>query len=127
MSDLLHRGAAWLTCQLQQFASRPIVYCRGLASIPVLATPARTRGETSDTQGLRIQTEIRDWLVPTASLKLAGDAILPERGDRIQERTATELVVYEVVPLGSEPPWRYCDPSRTMLRIHVREMDRESL
>jgi len=125
--DLLHQGAAWLTAQLQQFASRQVTYRRGETSVVVQATAARTTGESTDTQGLRIQTEVRDWLIPTKSLVLGGTPILPERGDRIEEQTDEEVVVFEVVPVGSEPPYRYCDPFRTLLRIHVREIDRENL
>jgi len=111
MEDRLQQGLAWLTDRLQQFASRPVTYRRGAAAVVVSATAGRTTGESTDSQGLRIQTEVR----------------LPERGDRIEESTGREIVVFEVVPLGSEPPYRYCDPCRTLLRIHVREMERESL
>lgn len=127
MEDRLQQGLAWLTDRLQQFASRPVTYRRGAAAVVVSATAGRTTGESTDSQGLRIQTEVRDWLIPTASLVLEGSPVLPERGDRIEESTGREIVVFEVVPLGSEPPYRYCDPCRTLLRIHVREMDRESL
>jgi hypothetical protein len=127
MTDLLQRGAAWLTGQLQAHASRPVTYLRGAQSVVVQATLGKSEFEQTDAQGFKTISEVRDWLIPTADLVLGGTTVLPERGDQIQESADDGTHLYEVVPVGGEPPYRYSDPYRRLLRIHVREIDRETL
>lgn len=127
MADLLQAGLAWLGSQLKQHASRTVTYVRGNDSVPVQATPAKTEFEQADTHGFKIDSEIRDFLIAAADLVLNGVVVLPERGDLIQDTDSTTVHVFEVVPIGNEPPYRYSDPYRLMLRIHVREIDTESV
>lgn len=126
MSDLLQTGLAWLASQLKQHASRPVTYVRGNDSAVVQATPAKTEFEQSDTHGFKTDSEIRDFLIATADLVLAGVTVLPERGDLIRDTDGQTVHVFEVVPVGNEPHWRYSDPYRNLLRIHVREIDSEA-
>ena len=65
-----------------------------------------------------IRTEVRDYLIDTADLVLAGQLALPERGDRIEEIEAGKKFTYEVMTLGTEPHWRYSDAYRKTLRVH---------
>ncbi|MBI3866814.1 MAG: hypothetical protein HY290_33460 [Planctomycetia bacterium] len=125
MSDLLQSGLAWLAQKLKQHASRQVTYERGVNSVVLLATPAKTQFEQSDTSGLKVDSEIRDFLIAPADLVLAGEMVLPERGDLIRESDGSTLHLFEVVPVGGEPPYRYTDPYRNLFRIHVREIDTE--
>lgn len=126
MPDLLQRGLLWLTNQLQSHASRRVTYRRGALSVVVQATAGSTKFEQTDAEGLQLVSEVRDWLIPTAALVLAGVPTLPERGDRIEDSDLRGRHQFEVVPVGGEPPYRYCDPDRQLLRIHVREIDCET-
>jgi hypothetical protein len=47
---------------------------------------------------------------------------LPERGDVIRETQATRTFVYEVMAPGKEPPWRWSDVYRKLLRIHTKQI-----
>jgi len=125
--DLLQTGLSWLAGQLHEHASRPVIYERGTNSVVVQATPGKTEFEQTDAQGFKTVSEVRDWLIPTTELVLANVLTLPERGDRIRETEGDVVHVYEVVPVGGEPPYRFTDPYRTLLRVHVREIDLEAV
>lgn len=126
MADLLEWGQGWLGEKLQQHASRPVTYVRGPLSAVVPATLGKSQFEQIDTHGFKTVTEVRDYLIPTALLVLGGAATLPERGDLIRDRYGDTVHVFEVISIGNEPHYRFTDPYRGRLRIHVREMDTEA-
>lgn len=64
----------------------------------------------------------RDYLIPADALVYGGSAFLPARGDRITETIGGSAVTFEVMSLPGEPEWRYSDPGRTLLRVHVKEV-----
>jgi hypothetical protein len=120
VSDLLDKGSAWLESQRKKHATREVTYRRGANAVVVKATIGRTLFEQDDGAGVIIRTQVRDYLIDTADLVLAGQPTLPEKGDRVEETDAGKKYVYEVLPLGSEPHWRYSDPYRRTLRIHTK-------
>jgi hypothetical protein len=120
MTDLLDKGSAWLEGQRKKHATREVTYRRGANAVVVKATIGRTVFEQDDGAGVIIRTQVRDYLIDTADLVLAGQPTLPEKGDRVEETDAGKKYVYEVLPLGSEPHWRYSDPYRRTLRIHTK-------
>ena len=87
-----------------------------------MATVGRTIFEQDDGAGSIIRTEVRDYLIDTADLVLNSQQILPEKGDQIEEQDGDNLFVYEVMPIGKEPHWRYSDPYRKTLRIHTKHI-----
>ena len=120
MVDLLQTGSDWLSGQLQQHASRPVTYQRGVDTVLLNATIGRTLFELTGDEGIVERIESRDFLFPTVDLVLAGDTTLPERGDQISETDAGGTFTYEVMAPGNEPPWRYADPYRRTIRIHTK-------
>jgi hypothetical protein len=70
--------------------------------------------------------QVRDYLIDTADLVLAGEQALPAKGDRIEEIDASKKHTYEVLPLGGEQHWRYSDPYRRTLRIHTKLIGTEA-
>ena len=120
MANLLEQGAAWLAGQLQTHASARIVYQRDNDAVILQATIGKTEFEIDDGSGVLQRVESRDYLVPTAALRLAGVQTLPIVGDRIRETQGSRTFVYEVLAPGKEPHYRYSDPFRTLLRIHTK-------
>jgi hypothetical protein len=120
VADVLERGSAWLEGQRKKHATREVTYRRGLNMVVAKATIGRTVFEQDDGAGVIIRTQVRDYLIDTADLVLAGQPTLPEKGDRIEETDAGKKYVYEALPLGSEPHWRYSDPYRRTLRVHTK-------
>ena len=125
MADLLETGSNWLQGQRKKHAAREVTYQRGVNSVAVQATVGRTVFEQDDGGGVIVRTEIRDYLIDAVDLVLGGQAVLPERGDRIEETEGGKRYAYEVMPLGSEPHWRYSDPYRKTLRIHTKHIATE--
>jgi hypothetical protein len=123
MADLLERASAWLDDQRTRHASRVVTNVRGSRTFDVSATIGRTTFEVDDGYGVLVQHESRDFLILAADLVLDGQAILPQRGDRIQEVQGSSTFVYEVTAPGNGPCWRYSDPYRKTLRIHSKQVE----
>ena len=129
MGDLLDRGAAFLDAQRHQHLSRPVLYRRGTDEKEVQATIGKTEFEQVDDvggAGLIHRVESRDFLVRTAELDLGAGSILPRAGDQVRETVGTSVFVYEVNAPGGQPPWRYSDPYRRVLRIHTKHIGTET-
>ena len=129
MGDLLDRGAAFLDAQRHQHLSRPVVYRRGTDEKEVQATIGKTEFEQVDDVGgvgLIHRVESRDFLVRAAELDLDAGPILPRAGDQVRETVGTAVFVYEVNAPGGQPPWRYSDPYRRVLRIHTKHIGTET-
>lgn len=123
MADMMERGISWLAGKLNAHASRQVVYRRGVARVTLNATLGRTQLTVDDGQG-GVHTEYtdRDYLIAAADLILAGRATEPERDDMIEETVGTETLKYRVLPHGSEPPWRWSDPHRLIMRVHTKQV-----
>lgn len=126
MGDLLDRGAAFLDAQRHQHLSRLVIYRRGTDEKEVQATIGKTEFEQADDAGLIHRVESRDFLVRTAELDLGAGPILPRAGDQVRETVGTSVFVYEVNAPGGQPPWRYSDPHRRVLRIHTKHIGTET-
>ncbi len=125
MGDLLDRGAAFLDAQRHQHLSRSVLYRRGTDEKEVQATVGKTEFEQADDAGLIHRVESRDFLVRTADLDLGAGPILPRAGDQVRETVGMSVFVYEVNAPGGQPPWRYSDPYRRVLRIHTKHIATE--
>ena len=126
MGDLLDRGAAFLDAQRHQHFSRPVRYRRGTDEKEVQATIGKTEFEQADDAGLIHRVESRDFLVRTGNLDLGAGPILPRPGDQVRETVGTAVFVYEVNAPGGQPPFRYSDPYRRVLRIHTKHIGTET-
>ena len=123
MSDLLHRGQAWLAEKLTKHASRSIVYQRDDVTAELTATIGVSRYEQDDGEGIVTRAQVRDYLIDTQSLIQSPIGTLPRRGDRIIEQDGNTTYIFEVMSIGGEPPWRYSDPFRVKLRIHTKQVE----
>ena len=122
MANLLRRATEWLEDQRTRHAASVVTYRRGSRSAEVLATVGKTAFELDDGYGVLVRHESRDFLILAADLVLSAQAVLPERGDRIEGKQGEKLFVYEVMAPGKEPCWRYSDPYRMTLRIHAKQV-----
>ena len=124
MTDLLQQGAAWLAGQRRRHAAHTVGYHRGASSIELLATVGRTLFEQADDYDNVRQIESRDFLVNTTDLVMDGQVAKPQAGDQIRETLGDEVLVYEVMAPGDEPPFKY-SPHRHTLRIHTKHVATE--
>ena len=126
MGDLLDRGSAFLDDQRHKHMSRTVVYQRGAEAKEVQATIGKTEFEQADDAGLIHRVESRDFLVRTADMDLGSGLTLPRAGDQVRETVGAQVFVYEVNAPGGQPPFRYSDPYRRVLRIHTKHIGTES-
>lgn len=126
MSNLLRRGMKWLTRKLKQHASETVTYSRGAQSVEIRAPIGKTLMRLDDGYGgVRMEWTDEDFLIPAADLVLGGSTTLPQRGDRIRWTVEGVTYVFEVMAPGNEPPWRWSDEHRTMLRVHCKQVGTE--
>ena len=126
MGDLFDRGSAFLDEQRHKHMSRTVVYQRGAESKEVLATIGKTEFEQADDAGLIHRVESRGFLVRTADMDLGSGLTLPRAGDQVRETVGAQVFVYEVNAPGGQPPFRYSDPFRRVLRIHTKHIGTET-
>ena len=125
MTDLLQTAATWLEAERHSHGAHDVSYHRGAESVALKASIGLTEFEVETDFGIQ-KTESRDFLIRTADLVLTGAATEPRRGDRIKETLGEEVVVFEVMAPGQEPPWRFSDPNRLTMRIHTKHVDTEA-
>ncbi|QYU66072.1 hypothetical protein J4558_13785 [Leptolyngbya sp. 15MV] len=126
MTDLLEQGAAFLDDQRHRHMSRTVVYMRGSDAKEMLATIGRTEFEQADDAGLIYRVESRDFLIRAADLDLGAGPIQPRAGDQVRETVGTQVFVYEVNAPGGQPPWRFSDPYRRVMRVHTKFVGTEA-
>ena len=121
MTNLLANGTTWLQGILKSHASRAVSYKRGAETIMIAqAVIGNTRTDVMTADGMTVQSKVRDYLVDVEDLYLGGAVVEPAEGDEIRETDGTSTYVFTVMPLGSEPAWRYSDPFRQRYRIHTK-------
>ena len=124
MTDMLQTGSRWLSRMMKAHAAHAVTYVRGSDQVEFQATVGRTEFEIVTEFGVE-RFESRDYLVLSEDLVLDGNAVTPQRGDKIKETIHGEVLVFEVMAPKDEPPWRYSDPGHNTMRIHTKHVDVE--
>jgi hypothetical protein len=104
-------------------AGRPVIFRRGEQQISWTAIQDSTVFEIADANGVMVSFESTDFIGSAGDLMFDEETtpVVPTRGDRIWKRLGTTTLVYEVLNLGNAvPPYRYCDPERTSIRLHTK-------
>lgn len=126
MPNLLNRGAAYLAKHLKAHASDEVRYTRDAQSIAIQATSGAKLLQLNDGEGgVRMEWTDKDFIITAADLVIAGERIEPRRGDVISIPSDEGRRYYEVASFGGEPPWRYCDSHRILIRIHTKHVETE--
>ncbi len=128
--DLMERGMAWLARMQRRHFAVPVTYERPSGAHgesgeairidcpAVLGQPGAT-GEES-VAAIRIDADELDFLIAAADLVHCGRWLEPKPDDRIVFTRHGVTRVYEVLPRGGGPPWRWSDPQKTIARIHAK-------
>lgn len=119
MTDLLQSAASWLSGQLKEHVSQTVTFRRGVQTCSVQATIGNALFESHGELGPTVQIKTRDYLIETADLVLAGQAVLPQRDDVIVEVNGDE---YQILPGDDGVYWRNSDPYRIRIRIHTKQV-----
>ncbi len=127
MSDMLQSGIVALGQWLKDFAAQPITYSRGAESVDLLASYGAKLLKIDDgAGGIRMEWTDMDFVIPAADFHFPyGDTIEPQRGDLVHMTIEGQVQSFEVLPFGSEPCWRWCDPYHVNIRVHTKHIDTE--
>lgn len=125
MANFFSTAASFASAAAKGNAGTSITYRRGTLSASLTATKGRSEFAELDNNGHLVRTESRDWLMEADDIVLGGRAVLPQRGDRIEETAGGTKHVYELMQFGDEPPWKYSDEERVRIRVHTREVDQQ--
>ena len=116
MADLLRDGLVWLEQQRTTHCSSQVTYRRETTELLVNATFGRTEYEVEDDYGLRVVSQVTDFLILAEEFSPTFDE--PQASDQI----VADGRVYEVMALSGQGHWRWSDPYRTTMRIHTKEV-----
>jgi len=124
--DLMSKGMAWLGRMRRRHCSVPVVYERAghteleTRRLHVMAALGRSGAEAeASVPSLRIDAGEIDFLIAAADLSINGVPFEPGRDDRIILTAGGRIHVYDLLPRGGDPPWRWSDPQKTTRRIHA--------
>ena len=118
MSNLLKTGAQWLSDMRTAHMAEQLTYKRGSSTVAIMGTPGKTDYEVADESGLKVGSQVTDFLIIAADLILGGAVTTPQHGDQIIFGGS----VYEVLNLPGDGCWRYSDPYKIVLRIHTKQV-----
>lgn len=121
MPNVLADGLASLTADLKEFASETVTYRRGVNSVSVQAMIGSRLLRTTNNAG-QTKTERTDltlW-IKAADLIISSSVVTPLAHDYVDLTIGGVIERFEVLPIGSEPAWRYSDPHKTQLEIHTK-------
>lgn len=122
---LLQRGQQMLNRRMGQAGGVTITYARGLTEVAILdedgaAWVGRTAFASTQQGAARVEWGDRDYLILASALAALGE---PQEGDRVTETIEGVETTFEVMTPGTgEPCWRYSDPTRTVVRLHVKRV-----
>jgi hypothetical protein len=121
MSDIIQEGIAFLNGVLKTTASQLVTYARGYDSVDVLATFGSKLLAISDDEGnIRMEWTDMDFSIACADLDFGNGTIKPQRGDIVYVTTTGNIQIFEVMPYGNEPAWKYYDPFQIRYLIHAK-------
>lgn len=120
MSNQLQAAASWLAGVFKANESQLVTYRRGNLSVQIQATLDAQLLRVDDAKGqTKVERTDRDFIITAADLRLAGQAVTPERGDYIDLPFAGVIQRFVAKPYGKDAAWRYEDATGFLIRIHT--------
>jgi len=112
-------AVAKLSERFASHASVTVTYSRGQAGIGGIQATIRASQYEIEQGGMITTWEIREYLIPAASLVLDGVQITPRVGDRMTQSLAE---VYEVLEVPGQGCWQWADGLSTVRMIHAKKV-----
>ena len=120
-----------LSSRLQSFVGRKmkeafpaeITYTRDGVTIPLIATVGQTRFASQMEGKARVEFGEIDLIIESKDLVFDGAVTTPLKGDRIAiTLNGTAMTLELMIPQTREPSWRYSDPERKRIRLHLKRV-----
>jgi len=99
---------------------KTVTYRRGIQEVELTAVLGESEFPRTDSEGLTTEEISQDFILMVSELILDEVAVEPEPGDQIEVDGFGTFAVRS--PGGSEPAWRFSDPTRKLYRIHTQEV-----
>jgi len=100
-----------------------ITYTRNASAVTLTASVGRTVFASQLDGKARVEFGEIDLIIDSADLVLDGIQTTPERGDRVSiTLDGTAMTLELMVPQTREPAWRYSDPERKRIRLHLKRV-----
>ncbi len=126
MADIIKNAIKnFLMPTLKAFASQEVIYTRGDQSVTVAATYGQKLLRAHDQFGaIRIEWTDLDFIIDASDLHFEDEVLItPQRGDQIFVAVDSgDIQVYEVLPFGNDPPWRWSGTNDLLYRIHTKNV-----
>src|SRR5262245_59152781 len=123
MADVLADALAWLTDQQKEHRAKTATLRRGsqgTANVTVAVGSQLLR--VLDGRGnTKVDRTDADFLIAADEYVINGQAVQPEAGDLVEIAFGAVTKRFEVMPIASEPAWRWSDPvGQTLYRVHAK-------
>ena len=110
-------AASRLAARIQARNGETVAISSGVHSVSLTAVVGKTENDIETSDGIVTESNTIDFIVTAAELILNGTVTRPTRGMRITRELNGK--VYSVHAMGNEQPWRWCDHSEILMRIHT--------
>lgn len=111
----------YLRSRMRAVNKRTVTWSRGGTSGPLSATVYKMDPEELQPFGVALDVHHVYFIVDVADLgSLLGAGAVPERNDEVTDPKLG--LVFRIVPLGDEPPFRYTNHQRLAVRAHAIEV-----
>lgn len=97
-----------------------VTYHRGDQAVLLRAPRSSVVVEIDRGDGVTVEAQRIDWLVPVDKLAFHGELVEPEAGDQMKELRGHKQYVHEVMALGTDTHARRIGPAETVWRIHTK-------
>lgn len=99
-------------------------YVNGVAQTGYVmkATVGETRADEYLESGIVTVTRFRDFFIDVGDYVINGEVTEPQMDDQIDEVIDGQTVTFQVLPAGGGPAYRHSGPTRSVWRVHAREM-----
>ncbi len=117
MGDFLQNAAAALPFFIPR---QTVVYRQGGVAISIQTTAGRSMVEYEGEDGVRLQSEMRNYLIERSELAIDGKEIQPREGDTITDDQDGTTEIYIVASDGGSS-WRWVNRYHKQYRVIVQE------
>lgn len=121
--SLSSRAKSFLGRAMKDTFPAEITYTRGAETITITASVGRTVFASQQDGKARVEFGEIDLVIDSADLVLGGVKSEPARGDRVGiTLDGTAMTLELMIPQTREPAWRYSDPERKRIRLHLKRV-----
>lgn len=126
-NNMFRQAEKWVNEVRNAHAVINIALIRNGVSRPLLATPDKTVFKYTDRQGVFVVEVVRDYIINIEDYRVLATALIPEKGDIIEEIDGATKRTYKVLPTNNEPVYIETGAYHTAYRVHTKKIKTEAI